>query len=263
MSAIVPLLSYMLVYCTVNFARVQLGNMLARDPVAVNNFTQSAQSEHGPKKRESKPSKISLLGALYDKIDQNIALLHAATNQTQVPEVRPVAPNPLLKAFGPSDQCGFLGFLVMPDITAIACASASMLQSMPQRWRDLITFQRIVTRFAWGRSLDALMSQVTTRMSQKMSIVASVYQYFELTGKYPAPPIMTRMNFQCGPEMTLICLAVVHAAVALSTWIEDDQDRLTDAISQNFKQVARAIPGRTKSLKQLCNVMVARYGQTG
>jgi hypothetical protein len=171
---------------------------LEAEPIAVNNFTQSTQSAHGPKLRASVPPQGSLLGALHRKVDEIVAKYELAGTCSEnsaglnVPQVLP-ATHVLDTLVHPQDAYGFFSFLTISDMVGVTSASAWHLANTPDKLRQVITFRRVVVKFVWSRAFDALVRQVSPRMSEKLACVNAVYKYFELTDMYAVSRNATKL----------------------------------------------------------------------
>ena len=174
----------------------KLQSILDADPVAVNNFTQSTQSEHGPRHRASEPVPGSLLRALHDKVDVIVAKHEA--KRTVLPEPRrqglPEPRRQFDKVMDTLITCGFFSYLTISDVAAVAFVSASKWANTPQCLRKVIALRRVVVKFVWSRAFDALIRQVSPQISEKLATVQAVYKYFELADKYPVPPFAATLR---------------------------------------------------------------------
>ena len=138
-------------------AMEKLDDLLSEDTIAVNNFAQSTQSEHGPKLRQSEPKAGSLMKALFDKVDVHIA---KQLSRTTVQLVGQHAAHPVWPR-----KVEIVEYLEIDDVTAMACVSATQWREMPFGLRRLIELKVLVIKFAYGRALDGLM-RLTLRVTR-------------------------------------------------------------------------------------------------
>ena len=160
------------------------------DPVAVNSFTQSRNSEHGPKHRASVPPEGSLLRALHDNVDEIVAKHELPIISQAERTVRPVtmARAAVVEKFTcPQDSFGFWPWLTISDMAAMALVSPEVMAKTPQCWRKVLALRRVAVKFVWSRAFDALITKVSPQISQKLATVQAVYEYVELTDKYKVP----------------------------------------------------------------------------
>ena len=185
----------------------KLQSILEADPIAVNNFTQSTNSQNGPTHRDSVPPKGSLLRALHDKVDEIVTERTVRSAGASSSRVAPISVTDsvgsrVLKCMFEND---LYAFLTISDMTAVAFVSTSKWANTPQTLRKVLAFRWIVVKFAWSRACDALIRQVTPRISQRLATVQAVYVYIEMTDKYPVPlfvatlPSDSRQNELVGP----------------------------------------------------------------
>lgn len=231
-------------------AVAKLKEVLHEDTIAVNNFAQSTQSEHGPDFRAREPVAGSLMKALFDKVDfcigmylgQNLSRARVEPVMQQQHAQVVVVANAFLGMISHLRvEFDLIPFLDMHAVTALACVCGTQWRGMPLRFRDLIELKVAVIKFACGRSVNDLIRQVTTLTSQRFSLLAAVYEHFEVTGKQPLPRSWEITKTEAGgktrQDMELMSLAIISVAAAGTTWHEDDQEQFREAISVRYAQV--------------------------
>ena len=188
----------------------------ANDCIAVNAWWQSTASADGPRQRRvSAPHKTSLVKALYDFIG---SVDHAATAAGPVDARAAVAasaeefPMPFTArvwqiAF--EGECPFLPF----DAQLQACAvSKYFFELMSAEAKKILMFERAVMQFAWSRQASSLLQMVGLRTSEKVMLVAAMYEFLERSRNKRAPEDWE----DCAPHWALVTMYVAASCAALS-----------------------------------------------
>ena len=196
-----------------SWSHKKLQYILGAKPIAVNNFSQSTQSQRGPKYRSLVPPTGSLLRRLQDKVDEILAERKRGIDATTpVFYDRPMieapsthsSPNVMGLFMCPPDTYGLCACLTISDMATLAFVSASIWAGTPENWRRLLALRRVVVKFVWSRAFDVLIRRVSPRPSQKLSIVQAVYMYFETTDRATVPAFAHKLPVD-DPHNELIC----------------------------------------------------------
>ncbi len=202
-------------------------------PLAINNFSQSTQSENGPSNRSFRAiGKTSVWRAVFDYVKNNVSE-HSA-NADQVELAQPMCVGVIRMRVLLSLLIQYLG----DDIRSrylfgtTKVMTAAFPTRMARKIRLTEAFEREVTACLCSRGFRLVLLQLDAsfRESDLLFIRATCYKYLEMTWACAAP------RPGRAPQLLVWTLALVFNALPMSPLTEDHVDQIRANIARRIRR---------------------------
>lgn len=231
-------------FCTqVHNKQYGLDVILAKKSIAVNMYFQSTASQDGPGCRTAKGiHKTSLVKALFDYANKQQARAEPSTDLVSV-----ARPSPLRASAFDVVVVYWRGFATVLEQRVLCAVSRTISGKMPIATRNTLHFERIVKKFAWSSAFASMLDGIGLATSEKIRVVAGVYEYLESTNTHIAPKVLPGDERAWG-------MIVAYFAVSFSAMSEASQEAVRHMVRTWFSANQRV--GR---LEEQCRRLVNRW----